>query len=430
MRCDEVLELLSASLDGEITPAQQAQLDEHLAQCPACRALQTELLGMEEALGSLEVSAPAGLKEQILDNLPPQAGRKKPLHWQRWCAMAACAALVVLGVWQLPRSVLSPAKDAVPTDAPAMDTAPAAAMTETAILDDSDAGVDALNDEAVLPPYVEGDGVNVNAAPTAQPDPESHASYTSFDAADTPEAAAASTEDAAPEAASADPTAPHRYDLSARSAKTADQAQTNDAPVTGGVAPQAAPIPAAGAENGASAPSGAAYSGEERALNLPVAAPVPEPAPEATQETAITADGTEAPQQPMMSSTKMAVTTSQAPDQAADGVVEPIQIQSFMIRYCGILTVDQYEPADLDYSVELSENGQRQYVLLAADFQALVEQLDSQGRAYELATEGEGIDPEAQCGLVVVIEQAQEPFAETPTEGPTQLPAETRTDTP
>lgn len=400
MHCDEALELLCAAIDGEITPAQQAQLNEHLAQCPACRALQAELLGMEDALGSLDTPAPAGLKEQILANLPPQAGKAKPVYWRRWCAMAACAALVALGVWQLPRSILSPAKD-VATDAP---------MTDTAIQTTgaSDADVDTLNDEALLPSYVEGDGVNVNAAPAPQPDPESPASYTSYDTADTPDTAAASTEDAAPEAA-ATSVAPRQF--SARASKTVDEAPTDGALIEG-AAPQAAPIPAAGAEaeNGVSAPLGAAYSPEERALNLPVAEPVPEPAPESTQETAISADGLEDSQQPqfLMTSAKMVVEPSPALNDLSAETADTL------VSYCGILTVDQYEPTDQDCAVAILENGQRQYTLPAANFYALVEQLDDQGSSYELTTEGEGIDPVAPCGLVVVTGQAQEISPQTP----------------
>ena len=400
MRCDEALELLCAAIDGEITPAQQTQLDEHLVQCPACRALQAELLGIEDALGSLEVPAPAELKEQILADLPPQSGKTKPVYWRRWCAMAAAAALVVLGVWQLPRSILSPAKDAAPA-APMTDTA-----TQTTGASNTD--VDALSDEAVLPPYVEGDGISANAAPTAQPAPETPASYTTYDAAGTPETAAAvSTEDAAPEAAPAS-VAPRQFN--ARAAKIVGEAPTDGVPTEDGGVQAASPAAGAATENGVSAPLGAAYSAEERALNLPVAAPVPEPAPEATQETAISADGPEDPQQPqfLMTSAKVAVEPSPALNDLSAEAAGPL------VSYCGILTVDQYEPIDQDYPVEFSESGQAKYTLPAADLYALVEQLDDQGSSYEFTTEGEGIDPEAPCGLVVVTGQTEEVSPEAP----------------
>src|SRR6185295_20380278 len=37
-RCEEVLELLEAYLDGDLSPVQTSQLGEHLESCPACAA--------------------------------------------------------------------------------------------------------------------------------------------------------------------------------------------------------------------------------------------------------------------------------------------------------------------------------------------------------------------------------------------------------
>lgn len=110
MNCEDVCELISASLDGELTEAEEAQLREHLAQCPACRALQEELAGLREnTQAALEAAAPAELKTAVLENLP---ARKKPagkvIYWKRWGAMAAAVALVALAAWQLPRFVFDP----------------------------------------------------------------------------------------------------------------------------------------------------------------------------------------------------------------------------------------------------------------------------------------------------------------------------------
>lgn len=110
MNCENVFELISASLDGELTEAEEAQLREHLAQCPACRALQEELAGLREnTQAALDAAAPAELKTAVLENLPAQ---KKPagkvIYWKRWGAMAAAVALVALAAWQLPRFVFDP----------------------------------------------------------------------------------------------------------------------------------------------------------------------------------------------------------------------------------------------------------------------------------------------------------------------------------
>ena len=39
LTCEQALELISAQLDGALTAEEAGALDEHLAQCPACRAL-------------------------------------------------------------------------------------------------------------------------------------------------------------------------------------------------------------------------------------------------------------------------------------------------------------------------------------------------------------------------------------------------------
>ena len=42
LTCEQALELISAQLDGALTAEEAGALDEHLAQCPACRALRAD----------------------------------------------------------------------------------------------------------------------------------------------------------------------------------------------------------------------------------------------------------------------------------------------------------------------------------------------------------------------------------------------------
>ena len=50
--CDEALELISARLDGALSPDGEAALEAHLAQCPACGAL---LADLEEILSLIHI---------------------------------------------------------------------------------------------------------------------------------------------------------------------------------------------------------------------------------------------------------------------------------------------------------------------------------------------------------------------------------------
>ena len=47
--CMDYIELISARLDGGLTAGQEAELNEHLAACPVCRALAEELFDFRRA---------------------------------------------------------------------------------------------------------------------------------------------------------------------------------------------------------------------------------------------------------------------------------------------------------------------------------------------------------------------------------------------
>lgn len=106
--CNEYTELISAAVDGALSPAQQEMLETHLASCPDCAALFRELSALHNALSSLpQVEPPVELKSRILEEvaqeklLPFSPPEKKGLsrHSQRWLATAAALALVVFGAW-------------------------------------------------------------------------------------------------------------------------------------------------------------------------------------------------------------------------------------------------------------------------------------------------------------------------------------------
>lgn len=102
--CEHAAEWISAQLDGELTPAETAQLEAHLEQCPSCRALQKDLLALHQAL--LEAAAqwtaepPADLTQRVLERvraaevLPFRAQKSR---WRRWAPLAAVLTLVVIG---------------------------------------------------------------------------------------------------------------------------------------------------------------------------------------------------------------------------------------------------------------------------------------------------------------------------------------------
>lgn len=104
--CDQALDLLSARLDGALTPEEAAGLEEHLSHCPDCRALAADLEEMHAAMPGLYQEPPPELKERVMAQIRAESepisleevrkkrsGRKV---WRSWGAMAAVMAVVFM----------------------------------------------------------------------------------------------------------------------------------------------------------------------------------------------------------------------------------------------------------------------------------------------------------------------------------------------
>ena len=107
-RCETYTELISASLDGALTEAEQRRLEAHLASCPACRALMRDLEGIHAALADLPAAEPpARLAEGVMERIRAEGSkvisfpkRAMSSRWRQWRslgAMAAVFAVVVVG---------------------------------------------------------------------------------------------------------------------------------------------------------------------------------------------------------------------------------------------------------------------------------------------------------------------------------------------
>ena len=93
--CEKYRGLVSCLIDGEITGAEKARLDAHLASCPACRAYQSLL----EDLTLEQKDPPASLLSNVMD-AARKAPKPKNVIARRWVtgsvAAAACLAVIVL----------------------------------------------------------------------------------------------------------------------------------------------------------------------------------------------------------------------------------------------------------------------------------------------------------------------------------------------
>lgn len=101
--CRDCAELLSAGIDGELSPAEMDEMQAHLSQCASCRA---EHLALAEAAAVVaqavrSVRCPETLKasvQTLLDKAapPPDPITPRARWWQLVWAPAAAAALILL----------------------------------------------------------------------------------------------------------------------------------------------------------------------------------------------------------------------------------------------------------------------------------------------------------------------------------------------
>ncbi|HET8946712.1 MAG TPA: zf-HC2 domain-containing protein [Candidatus Polarisedimenticolia bacterium] len=131
-RADHPIELLSASIDRELKPAESAALETHLEACAECRGLLGDFRRLDEAIAAEPAPpVPAGLEERILAGLP---SRQSPFpsrpFWRQAMPLAAAASLVMaVLLWVGRPDRLPPIADssrAIATDAGAPVESPAA----------------------------------------------------------------------------------------------------------------------------------------------------------------------------------------------------------------------------------------------------------------------------------------------------------------
>lgn len=106
--CDEILDLISARLDGALSPGEEAALAEHLAACPDCAALAADLEAIHAELPGLNEEPPAFIMENVMAQIRsepsapiPFPAQKARSHWRKWGATAAVLALLTAGALYL-----------------------------------------------------------------------------------------------------------------------------------------------------------------------------------------------------------------------------------------------------------------------------------------------------------------------------------------
>jgi hypothetical protein len=117
VNCRQAENLISAYLDGELEGGYRAEIEAHLASCPACRQYAEELEAAQAALAGIFAAAepPADLLERVMARVR-SAGAETPVSrqaaafsgWRRTFAVAGLAAAVVLACLQFGEARLNP----------------------------------------------------------------------------------------------------------------------------------------------------------------------------------------------------------------------------------------------------------------------------------------------------------------------------------
>lgn len=102
MTCEEAWILINGHLDQENTPAEEAQLQEHLEHCSQCREWMEVMEGCDEAIRSLEAEPPADLCANVMEAIRQEKPKKRH-PWTRWAGGAVAAALLLaVGLSRIP----------------------------------------------------------------------------------------------------------------------------------------------------------------------------------------------------------------------------------------------------------------------------------------------------------------------------------------
>ena len=103
--CQEVQELISCLIDGELDEAQQRDVERHIASCEECRSMAEAFRAVSQTIADDRESPDARLHETIMADVRREALRRRqaPKRARSLLALAACAALVILAAANLPR---------------------------------------------------------------------------------------------------------------------------------------------------------------------------------------------------------------------------------------------------------------------------------------------------------------------------------------
>lgn len=100
INCEQAQDLMSLYLDGELSDADRAAFEAHIAGCPACRAMLDTLAEVSALMGE-DTEPPEALATGVMDGVRAinrereSEKRRRKTVFIKWLSAAACVALVI-----------------------------------------------------------------------------------------------------------------------------------------------------------------------------------------------------------------------------------------------------------------------------------------------------------------------------------------------
>lgn len=100
--CEEYIEKIVLSLDGELSEQEEKALEAHLGVCEGCRCLYRTYRNLDAGIQDMELEPPEGLVKSVMQEIRLEQEKTRPIYYIKrmkfsLVALAACLVLVVAG---------------------------------------------------------------------------------------------------------------------------------------------------------------------------------------------------------------------------------------------------------------------------------------------------------------------------------------------
>lgn len=93
--CDDILELISCMIDGELSRTELFEVREHIASCQKCRETYEAFDAVSRLIADDLAEPPANFTENVMAGLKRKNQKNKVIFLRRYVGLAACLAILI-----------------------------------------------------------------------------------------------------------------------------------------------------------------------------------------------------------------------------------------------------------------------------------------------------------------------------------------------